>query len=216
MQSFLAPLLLVASLALATSSAHACECPARPSSDAADLKASDTVFSGTVLSSTLSADGTTFVHQVEVDGLYKGSVQRVTEVVTKAGKSCGFPFEEGKRYLLFSTGHAPRTVTTCGRTRALESASGKLPRLPSASCALALAPALDTAAQAATRFFKTDFTQHPSSHVTVFCLEAGRAHVTYRSRTIPKEQLSQVRDGIQADVVLHGKTGKVERVLVGP
>ncbi|HEX8821465.1 MAG TPA: hypothetical protein VF794_16180 [Archangium sp.] len=213
MPGFLA---LLAALLLAVPEAEACECPRRSPSDKADLNAADTVFSGTVLSSTPSADGTGQVHRFEVSRLYKGSIQRVTEVVTTGGKSCGFPFEVGKSYLVFSTGHGPLTATTCGGTRGLERASGKGPTLKSAPCALALEPALGEAAKAATRMFKKDFAQHPSTHVRLHCGENGSARVVYRSRRIPAEQLSMVRDAIEADVMLNGKTGKVERVFVGP
>jgi hypothetical protein len=209
---------LLATLLLAVPDAGACECPRRVSSEKADLNAADTVFSGTVLSSTPSADGTERVHRFEVSRLYKGTVQRVTEVVTKSGKSCGFPFEPGKSYLVFSTGHEPRSATACGGTRVLEQVRAKRPLLESAPCALSLEPALVEAAKAAARIFKSskDFSQYPSTHVTVYCHEDGRAHVVFRNRTIPAEQLSTVRDGIEAQIVLNGRSGKVEQLLVGP
>ncbi|HZH17680.1 MAG TPA: hypothetical protein VE057_25220 [Archangium sp.] len=209
-------LVLIAALLLAVPEAEACECPQKPSSDKAALEEADRVFSGTVLSSPPSADGTEQVHRFEVSRLYKGDIQRVTEVVSKGGKSCGFPFEPGKSYLVFSTGHGPMTATTCDGTRVLAQASAKLPTLKSAPCALAMEPALVQAAKAATRMFKKDFSQHPSSHVRVYCQKDGRAHVLYRSRRIPAEQLSMVRDAIEAQVVVNGKTGKVEQVFVGP
>jgi hypothetical protein len=209
---------LLAALLLAVPDADACECPRKVPSDKVALYEADTVFSGTVLSSTPSADGTGTVHRFEVSRLYRGNIQRVTEVVTQGGKSCGFPFEPGKSYLVFSTGHGTRSATTCGGTRVLEQARASRPLLKAAPCALALAPALDAAAKAATRMFqnKKDFSQYPSTHVTVFCQQDGRADVVFRSRTIPAEQLALVRDAIEAHIVLNGKSGKVERLLVGP
>lgn len=209
-------LALLAVLLLAVPEAEACECPQRAPSDKAELALADTVFSGTVLSSTPSADGAERIHRFEVSRLYKGTIQRVTEVVSKGGKSCDFPFEPGKSYLVFSTGHGPLSATTCGRTRVLEPAKAKRPMLQSAPCALALEPALDRATKAATRFFKKDFAQYPSTHVRVHCMKDGSARVIYRSLRIPAEQLSMVRDAIEADVLLDGKTGKVQRVFVGP
>jgi hypothetical protein len=121
MKTLLAKWLLVVSAVLATPSADACECHERPSAKE-DLEASDTVFAGKVLSSRVSTDDREFVHQIEVTALYKGYVQRVTEVVTPA-TTCGFPFEQGKSYLVFSTGHGSKTVTRCGATHVLDSAN---------------------------------------------------------------------------------------------
>jgi hypothetical protein len=209
---------LLAALLLAVPEAEACECPRKSRSEKADLEAADTVFSGRVISSTPSADDTELVHRFEVSGLYKGNIQRVTHVVTKGGKGCGFPFKPGESYLVFSTGHETRSTTLCGGTRVLAQAGPKRPTLKSAPCALALEPALDKATKAAASMFqgKKDFSQYPSSHVTVFCQENGRADVVFRRRTIPAEQLSMVRDAIEAHIVLNGKSGKVERLLVGP
>jgi hypothetical protein len=211
-------LLLLAALLLAVPDADACECPRKVPSDKVALNEADTVFSGTVLSSSPSADGTEQVHRFEVSRLYKGYIQRTTEVVTKNGKGCGFPFEPGKSYLVFSTGHEPQSVTTCGGTRLLEQVRAKRPLLKSAPCSLALEPALDDAAKAAARMFnfKKDFSHYPSTHVTVFCRQDGWADVLFRRRTIPVEQLSMIRDAIEAHIILNGKSGKVERTLVGP
>lgn len=204
-------LVLLAALLLAVPEAKACECPQKPSSDKAALKEADRVFSGTVLSSTPSADGTEQVHRFEVSRLYKGDLQRVTEVVSKGGKSCGFPFEPGKSYLVFSTGHSPMTATTCDGTRVLAQASAKLPTLKSAPCALALEPPLGQTAKAATRMLKKDFSQHPPAMSGFIARRMG----VYRSRRIPAEQLPMVRDVVEAQIVVSGKTGKIEHALVG-
>jgi len=209
---------LLAALLLAVPEAEACECPRKVPTEKAALNGADTVFSGTVLSSTPSADGTERVHRFEVSRLYKGNSQRFTEVVTKGGKGCGFPFEPGKSYLVFSTGHGTRTATTCDGTRLIEQVHARRPALKAAPCALALVPALDDAARAAARMFqfKKDFSEYPSTHVTAHCDADGRVQVVFRRRTIPVEQLPMVRDAIEAHIVLNGKSGKVERMLVGP
>lgn len=101
-------------------------------------------------------------------------------------------------------------------TRILAQASAKLPTLKSAPCALALEPPLGQTAKAATRMLKKNFSQHPSCHVRVYCQRDGRTHVVYRSRRIPAEQLQMVRDAVEAQIVVNGKTGKLEHALVGP
>jgi hypothetical protein len=98
---------------LSTSPALACSCvaPTPPAKPARGV----TVFTGTV--SHIDAPGNLVVHLV-VDTVYQGSVPvDQTLTTTPSGASCGYGFEIGQRYTIFSDAApsgSPLSVGSCG------------------------------------------------------------------------------------------------------
>lgn len=87
------------------SPAQACSCAYPP--DAADLRFVDTVFSGTVVEAApwdgRGSSATLIPVKVSVDHVWIGDVEPTTTVRTAAsGASCGYTFNVGTRYLVYS------------------------------------------------------------------------------------------------------------------
>ena len=108
--------------------AHACDC--LPESSAATARAGSTlVFSGDVLSKEivgipqLGPEYKEYLVRFRVQRYWKGSPSRELQLRTPVGeKSCGFPFETGKAYLVYAIDVKPPFVTLCSRTKPLNDA----------------------------------------------------------------------------------------------
>lgn len=88
--------------------AHACSCAGLPSAE--QYRRADAVFTGVAVEHLdTNPDGPTFssldpiVWTFEVEAVRKGRVPEEVEVVTaRSGASCGYAFEEGRRYQVFA------------------------------------------------------------------------------------------------------------------
>jgi hypothetical protein len=93
---------------------------------------SDVVFSGEVVdiekeAATASHPGTTTV-ALRVSEVRKGPERGTLEVSTASGgAACGYPFEEGREYLVYAEGWRDLKVDICGQTKPLSEAGADLP-----------------------------------------------------------------------------------------
>lgn len=138
--------------------ASACSCVANP--DVAEaLHNSDAVFEGTItakqgstkLFSTSSADPVTWTFQV--NEVWKGKVAPAISVKSAfSSSSCGYEFEEGRRYLVYASdnGKSSLEVSLCSRTTDYGSAGADLAALGSGSTP---PPALPEANNSSLLFF---------------------------------------------------------------
>ncbi|CAA9524058.1 MAG: hypothetical protein AVDCRST_MAG05-3808 [uncultured Rubrobacteraceae bacterium] len=152
------PFVRLASLALLTLSlvallpdcASACSCaalPGTPQERAREaLSGSTAVFSGEVVEfekpppDTAMVEGTMWTVMgdagreakvtLRVSEVWKGPQQQTMTITTEAdsGMGCGYPFEEGREYLLYATGEDP-SVGLCGETKPLSGADADLEAL---------------------------------------------------------------------------------------
>src|SRR5882724_5831734 len=103
------PLLLLAFfLTIIKIDALACDCDGTPTFDA-ELKGSNRVFVGQVISiKPYNAQKgqklfSEFVIEFKIDKVYKGTPTKNVKVRTPVSiASCGYPFEKGKRYLVYT------------------------------------------------------------------------------------------------------------------
>ncbi len=152
------PLACLASVALLTSAlvgllpdcAFACSCaalPGTPQERAREaLSGSTAVFSGEVVElekpppDTAMVEGTmlTVMGQagnkatvtLQASEVWKGTQQQTVTITTEAdsGIGCGYPFEEGREYLVYATGREP-SVSLCSETKPLSEADADLEAL---------------------------------------------------------------------------------------
>jgi hypothetical protein len=112
LRALLAGLLLTGVLVLGgASAAHACTCaPVRPNEQ---LDEAALVFTGTVVDVDETAywRNTTW-YRFAVDQVFKGDSAREVELRTAAsGSSCGFEFEDDRRYLVYASAHRGALTT---------------------------------------------------------------------------------------------------------
>jgi hypothetical protein len=149
------PFVHLASLALLTLSlvallpdcASACSCaalPGTPQERASEaLSGSTTVFSGEVVELEKPPPDTTMVEgtmltvmggggrkatvTLRASEVWKGPRQQTVTITTEADSSmgCGYPFEEGREYLVYATGEDP-SVSLCSETKPLSGADADL------------------------------------------------------------------------------------------
>jgi hypothetical protein len=149
------PFVHLASLALLTLSlvallpdcASACSCaalPGTPQERASEaLSGSTTVFSGEVVELEKPPPDTTMVEgtmltvmggggrkatvTLRASEVWKGPRQQTVTITTEADSSmgCGYPFEEGREYLVYATGEDP-SVSLCSETKPLSEADADL------------------------------------------------------------------------------------------
>ena len=114
----------------------ACSCvPPPPPAEA--LEASSAVFAGIVLDvedhSIIEPTAVTFGDRVvtfRVLRYWKGVDSRIVQVTTSgSGASCGYPFQEGRNYLVYAHGESDLVVSLCSRTRRLKDAREDLDAL---------------------------------------------------------------------------------------
>jgi len=125
-------LLMLPLITLAPNTAHACSCVA-PGSPIEEMRKSDAVFSGEVVdihtpvSSRFSSADPMFV-SIEVDRVWKGDVSLHETVRTaQSSASCGFNFEEGRRYLIYANKiDNGISVSLCSRTTLFQNATEDL------------------------------------------------------------------------------------------
>jgi hypothetical protein len=110
--------------------AFACEC-IEPKEPAQPLSESKTVFSGKVVKIDVQPENYVKIVKFDVERAWKGiSTTTVTAVTGANGGSCGFPFEEGKEYLVYSYdsyGSSKSLIASmCSRTALLSEAQNDL------------------------------------------------------------------------------------------
>ena len=126
--------LLGAGLIMAPGPAYACSCVENPPPGEA-LEMSAAVFAGRVISLKLHErpDGTwstvdPVTVEFEISRVWKGHDYQTTYLTTaRSGASCGFTFDEGEEYLVYS--HNAATVSLCSRTRSMAEAEEDLQAL---------------------------------------------------------------------------------------
>ena len=95
--------------------AHACSCFGPPSTERA-LSSSEAVFSGQVTA--IEKEAGTATATLRVTEVWKGPERGTLEVSTSSQESaCGFPFEEGREYLLYAYGKRGLKTDTFRRAR---------------------------------------------------------------------------------------------------
>jgi MYXO-CTERM domain-containing protein len=127
---FLAPLVVLLALVVDARSAEACSCVA-PSPVEVSLEESHAVFVGKVekISKVGDASMATLAVELSVERHFKGPTDARIIVSTSAfSASCGYRFEEGERYLVYSRTDQLR-VGLCSRTKKADGASGEITRL---------------------------------------------------------------------------------------
>ena len=139
-------LLTLALVALLPDCASACSCGMVPSTPQETLSNSKAVFSGEVVEfdkpppATTTIEGTMMTIlggvgseatvTLEVSEVWKGPRQQTATVTTEANSSvgCGYPFEEGQKYLVYDSGESP-SVSLCSETKPLSRATADLEAL---------------------------------------------------------------------------------------
>jgi hypothetical protein len=110
--------------------AYACSCiPPVPPAEA--LAQAGAVFSGEVLE--VAQDGMHLRVRLQVGTVWKGAGERVVFVTTPASTaSCGFPFEQGQEYQVYTTADAESNglqTNLCTRTKLVSEAAEDLQAL---------------------------------------------------------------------------------------
>ena len=116
--------------------AYACSCAILPGTqkERAEqaLSDSEAVFSGEVSAiekqeaATSRHPGTATV-TLRVSEVWKGQEQRTLEVsMPSQGSACGYPFEEGREYLVYASGGMDLGVSLCSETKPLSKAEADL------------------------------------------------------------------------------------------
>jgi hypothetical protein len=123
-------LLVVGLVALLPDCASACTCAwssAAPQERAERaLKESTAVFAGEVVN---ISKGEPLTVSFQVSEVWKGPEQETLEVSTSSqGSACGYPFSEGRKYLVYAEGKR-MLVHICGETTPLSKASAHLEAL---------------------------------------------------------------------------------------
>ena len=143
-------ILLTLSLVALPDCASACSCAALPGTpqERAEkaLSGSTAAFSGEVVDfekpppDTAMVEGTMWTVMgdarrkatvtLRVSEVWKGARQQTITITTEADSSfgCGYPFEEGREYLVYATGGDP-SVSLCGETKPLSEARADLEAL---------------------------------------------------------------------------------------
>lgn len=139
-------LLSLALVALLPDCASACSCATLPSTPQETLSSSEAVFSGEVVAFdkpppfTTTIEGTTMTViggggpkatvTLRVSEVWKGPRQQTIEITTEAdsGVGCGYPFEEGREYLVYAAGK-DLSVHLCSETKPLPGAAADLEAL---------------------------------------------------------------------------------------
>src|SRR5215208_4044324 len=137
------PLVVLGLVALLPDCASACSCVLSPGAER-ELDRSSAVFSGEVVDfentpNTTMMEGTTFkiiggnaataTVSLRVSEVWKGSMHETVQLATvpNDGVSCGYPFEEGQKYLVYADeGKRGLTVGGCSATRPLSKAGADL------------------------------------------------------------------------------------------
>ena len=128
---------LAAAVLAAPRPAAACSC-APPPPPAESLAAADAVLLGEVAKVEQTADAGSAGRLdvvVEVERWFKGEGGARAEMITAASTAaCGFPFEEGRRYLIYATEteDGALQVSLCSRSRPAEQATEDLEELSGA------------------------------------------------------------------------------------
>jgi hypothetical protein len=139
-------LLTLSLVALLPDCASACSCAALPGTPQEILSRSKAVFSGEVVEFDKPPPATTMIEgtmmsmmggggpeataTLRVSEVWKGPRQQTMTVTTEAdsGMGCGYPFEEGREYLVYATGNDP-SVGLCSETKPLSEADADLEAL---------------------------------------------------------------------------------------
>jgi hypothetical protein len=121
---FISAFVLLISLARPS---YACSCAFRAQS-CEEYNRSAVVFVGTVIGARTVETEDPLRFRFSVDEVYKGETVRELEIATgMGGGDCGWPFERGKRYVVYPYEHAGTLATNiCTRTARLESADQDL------------------------------------------------------------------------------------------
>ena len=139
-------LLALTSVALLPDCASACSCATLPSTPQETLSDSKAVFTGEVVEFDKPPPETTMIEgtmmtvlggggpeatvTLRVSEVWKGPRQQTTEITTEADSSvgCGYPFEEGREYLVYAAKGNP-SVSLCSETKPLSEANADLQAL---------------------------------------------------------------------------------------
>ena len=139
-------LLTLALSALLPDCATACSCGTVPGTPQETLSGSKAVFSGEVVDfekpppATKMIEGTMWTVMggggpeatvtLRVSEVWKGPRHQTMTVTTEAdsGMGCGYPFEEGRDYLVYATGEEP-SICLCSETKPLSEAGTDLETL---------------------------------------------------------------------------------------
>ncbi len=121
-----------------TSTLLACDCDERPTFEAG-FKNSDVIFSAEVISirphnvvKTSNVETySELIVEFKITAMYKGKAAKRIEVITAvAVVTCGYPFEEGKRYLVYGNSeNGGINVSYCSRTSEIGSAKDDIKKL---------------------------------------------------------------------------------------
>lgn len=121
-----------------TSTLLACDCDGRPTFETS-FKNSDMIFTGEVI--TIKPHNVVKTSAVEtysevlvefrITAMYKGKkVKRVEVITAVAVATCGYPFEEGRQYLVYGNSESDRiNVSYCSRTSELTDAKDDIKKL---------------------------------------------------------------------------------------
>ena len=123
-------------LIIITTNVFACDCNGTPGFET-EYKSANTIFVGQVISIKPYQEENgqkyfkEFIIEFKVDKAYKGITLKTTKVRTAVAiASCGYPFEEGRIYLVYSyTKHESSYVTYCGRTKEINEAKEDIDKL---------------------------------------------------------------------------------------
>jgi hypothetical protein len=135
-----------------TARARACSCVASPGVKE-DLAASGSVFEGKVIELRHDPARHRIVARVSVLRRWKGAPSKQLDVVTiDEGSMCGFGFERGKSYLLFTPeATGALSVSLCSRSQASELAAADFAELDRLAASEAGAPAPSASVSAPAR-----------------------------------------------------------------
>lgn len=139
-------LLTLALVALLPDCAAACSCGTVPGTPQETLSGSTAVFSGEVVAfdkpppftttiegtmmTVIGGGGPKATATLRVSEVWKGPQRQTIEITTEAdsGVGCGYPFEEGREYLVYAAGKEP-SVSLCSETKPLSEANADLEAL---------------------------------------------------------------------------------------
>lgn len=129
-------LLLFFFLTIIKTSAFACDCDGTSSFET-EFRNSDEIFVGQVIlikpykGQKKQKHFSEFVLKFKIDKIYKGTSTENIKVITPVAIACcGYPFEKGKTYLVYSfVNHNAYHVTYCSRTKRLNEAKEDIDKL---------------------------------------------------------------------------------------
>ena len=113
------------------SQSFACSCM-MPGNPASELEKADSVFQWTVTNISTKRFGKQNIVEFDIAGYWKWNVSDSTVITQESSAACGYNFEEGKDYVVYSwfdSDNDEHYVNLCSRTTTLENAGDDLAEL---------------------------------------------------------------------------------------